>query len=231
MIGQRIASIQKGIYLFPEFLPGALCCFSTREFDASEDIPRFLKAIGIREDRFFTIDQVHGDVVLLASSPSSELPAADGIVTSEKDLALIIRTADCLPVFFYDPETPAIGLCHAGWRGAQKGIVFETLESLKSHFGTDPASLQVAIGPAICEGCYEVGEEFENYFPAFVRREGSRFFFNLAEAVKRQLVEGGVPPASIRDSSFCTACSVDQFFSARKEGVETGRLISVAVLK
>lgn len=232
MIGQRIASIQNGIYLFPEFLPEALCCFSTREFDASEDIPRFLKAIGIREDHFSTVEQVHGNEVVMVSSPSfPPLPEADGMITGEKDLALVIRTADCVPLFFLDTQTPAVGMCHAGWRGTRKGIVSRMVEMFQKSFGSSPSFLRVGIGPCIRESCYEVGGEFEGYFPGWVRRREEKFLFDLTGAVKDQLERSGVARESIFDSNLCTACSVEQFFSARREGNETGRFLSAIVLK
>ena len=87
------------------------------------------------------------------------------------------------------------------------------------------------MGPSICEKCYEVGEEFKDYFPGFVEKRGDKHFLNLGAAVKKKLVEGGVPEKSVFDSKFCTACSVDRFFSARLEGLETGRFLSAIVLK
>ena len=229
---QTITSLQSGIYLFPEFMPDALCCFSTRAFEASKDIPIFLNSIGAPGNQFATVEQIHGDQVVEITKENLGLPQeADGLVTDEKDLALVIRTADCLSVFIFDPDRPAIGLCHAGWRGAKKGIVFRTLETMGRFFESKPRFLKAGLGPAICPECYEVGEEFKSYFPGFVQTGGAKQFFDLRGAVKKQLVEAGVRHENILDSLLCTSCSVDQFYSARKEGIQTGRLISAAVLK
>ncbi len=222
------------IFIFPDFQPDALFCFSSREFDASKNLPLFLDTIGVARDRHFTLEQVHGNRVFVPRPGhvgTGTRPEADSLVTDERGLALVIRTADCVPVFFLDREKPAIGLCHAGWRGAQKKIVSKTIEVLRGEFHSRPESLKVALGPSICQNCYEVGEEFEPLFPGFVERRGRQFFFNLRGALKRELEEAGVQAGSIRESEFCTSCLVDQFFSARKEGMETGRLISAAVLK
>jgi len=222
----------QGIFIFPDFEPDALFCFSSREFDASKNLPLFLDTIGVARDRHFTLEQVHGDRVFIPRpGHAGTRPEADSLVTDEKDFALVIRTADCVPVFFLDPERPAIGLCHAGWRGAQKRIVSKTVERLQQEFHSRPGSLKVAFGPSICQDCYEVGREFEPLFPGFVEQRGRQFFFDLRGALKQELEGAGVQAGSIRESEFCTACSVDQFFSARKEGTETGRLISAAVLK
>lgn len=226
------SSLQKGIYIFPEFSPGALFCFSTRDFEASKDLPFFLDAIGIPRNRFCTLEQVHGDrIIHVSSSRASSVPEADGMVTKERGLALVIRTADCLPVFFLDPDTPAVGICHAGWRGAKQGIALRTLETFQRSFQSNPGRLRVALGPSICPACYEVGGEFQEYFPGFVHRKGTSHFLDLKGAVRQQLTRGGVRPESIQDSSLCTACSSDRFFSARKEGIQTGRFLSSVVLK
>ena len=227
-----VASPSSGIYLFPEFSPGAAACFSGREYDALRDLPSFLKAWGLKEDRFCTVDQVHGDKVILTAAPSSSrIEAADGLVTEEKELALVIRTADCVPVFFWDPETPAVGICHSGWRGAKAGIVFRTLDVFRSHFSSDRKSMRAAMGPSICERCYEVGEEFQNYFPGRVKEKEGKYFFDLRGVVKSELLKGGILESSIFTSDFCTSCSVDRFFSARREGSQTGRFISAIMLK
>lgn len=219
-----------GIYQFNPFLPAAFAAFGTRKFEASKDFPLFLKSVGTVPDQFCTVKQVHGDRVLWVGGPS-KVEEADGLVTGERGLALVIWTADCAPLFFLDPEAPAVGLCHAGWRGAKSGIVSQTVEMLWKRFGSEPSRLRVAIGPALRESCYEVGKEFENYFPGFVRQEGLRFFFDLVGAVKKELIRAEVPENSITDSGLCTACSVDQFFSARREGSGTGRFLSAIVLK
>ena len=115
MTDERTQTLQKGIFVFPDFQPETLFCFSSREFDASKDLPAFLEAIGVSQNRHVTIEQVHGDKVWIASTEgTSARPEADSLVTDEKGLALVIRTADCIPIFFLAPQTPAIGLCHAG---------------------------------------------------------------------------------------------------------------------
>lgn len=227
-----LASPAIGIYQFPEFLPAAVACFSGREYDATKELSPFLEALGVRRGSFRTVDQVHGDkAVLVEASSDAKIEAADGLVTQERGLALVIRTADCVPVFFFDAGTPAVGICHSGWRGVKKGIIFRTLGLFKNHFFSPFKSMRVAMGPSICESCYEVGEEFQDYFPGLVKEKTGKYFFNLREAVKGQILQNGIPEASIFISKACTSCSVDRFFSARREGMETGRFLSVIMLK
>lgn len=225
-------SSKREIYFFQEFLPGALAAFSTRSFEASRDLSVFLERVGARPGRFCTVEQVHGGKVLPVREPDpSGKPEADGLVTGEKGLALVIRTADCVPVFFRDPEAPAVGICHSGWRGAGKGIIFRMLDIFKTQFSSKPSSIGAAMGPSICRDCYEVGEEFREHFPGFVEEKSGKYFFNLKGALKRQLLEGGIPEHSIFISDLCTSCSVERFFSARREGPETGRFLSAIMLK
>lgn len=223
----------KGIYAFPAFGPDALAVFTTREFDAAKDILRFLEALGVPPKEGRTIKQVHGNKILLTFGTSRPLgeEEADGLVTQERGLVLMIRTADCVPLFLFDPGSQAVGICHVGWRGAKLNIVSKMIETLKQEFGTGPLNLVTAIGPAIEASCYEVGEEFENYFPRFVKRQGGKWTFDLVGLVKQELCDAGVPEEAIGDAKICTACSTEQFFSARREGNDTGRFISGIMLK
>lgn len=222
-----------GIYHCSAFPASVLAVFSSREFDARRDLSRFLERLGLASNHFSTVRQVHGGRVIVASPSSNSLgdQEADGIITQEQQLPLLIRTADCAPVFLHDPVHSAVGICHAGWRGVQKEIIAETLRKLTEEFGSVPADLVAAVGPAICQKCYEVGAEFEDDFPSFVRREGRKYFFDLRGAVQQQLHDGGVREDSVYLTNLCTACRPDEFFSARREGNETGRILSLLMLK
>ncbi len=232
MVRDVVSSLQSGIYSFPHFSPHALAAFSNREFDASKDLPSYLEKLEIGPERFATVNQVHGSGIVLASEErKGELDEGDALVTNRRNLALVIRTADCVPLFLLDDKTRSIGLVHVGWKGARKGIVRQTVEELNRKFGVEASTLEAAIGPAIRACCYEVGEEFEAYFPGFVRRREGRRVFDLAGWVKRELREVGLPEHSVSDSNLCTACSTGRFFSARREGQETGRMLSVLMLK
>jgi YfiH family protein len=218
------------VHSFPEFLPIALAAFSDKEFDAAMDLDRFLKSLGEDPDRVCTLDQVHGSRVVVAREPVQKMEA-DALVTNTKRLVLTVRTADCASVFFLDQKNRAVGICHAGWRGTKERIVQKTIVSLWENFHARAQDLTTAIGPVICANCYEVGAEFEAYFPVGLIWKAGKFFFDLKQEIKRQLVEMGVLINSIADAGVCTACSTDLYFSARREGQGTGRLISAIILK
>ena len=178
--------------------------------------------------------QVHGDVVRLIGAPVTEPPVCDGLATDRQGLALIVQTADCVPLLFWDEHENVVAAVHAGWRGALAQIPVRALTFLQEGFGSQAASVHVAMGPAIGACCYEVGDEVVR---AFVERfaKSEEFFtpgarrkqhLDLIGASTRQLVEAGVPGNRIYSSGVCTSCDNGDFYSYRKEGKGVGRLMS-----
>lgn len=159
------------------------------------------------------------------------LTDTDAIITNKKNLPVVILSADCLSVFFYDPVSRSIGLVHAGWQGTQKNIVLKTIAAMRSEFNARPEDIQIFFGPAIRSCCYQVKEEFQDKFREglLLRKEG--FFLDLAGINEKQLIRGGVDPAKIEDCSICTGCLNKEYFSFRKEGPFCGRIMSVLMLK
>jgi hypothetical protein len=179
-------------------------------------------------------EQVHGSSVAVVrrSDPPSQLVAGcDALVTDAAGLVLLIRTADCLPVFFAAPRRGVVGLAHAGWRGLSSALLRRTLAVLHHAFQVHPGELSVAIGPAIRACCYEVGEEFAPRFGSFVQIRSGRRTCDLIGAAVEQLRSGGVRPARIADARRCTACETAQWFSLRREGAQTGRLVSAIMVR
>ena len=175
--------------------------------------------------------QVHGtdviNVVDQALSTPTLPPEADALVTAQRDVALAIFTADCIPIFILDVTTPAIGIAHAGWRGTLARIAVNTLAQMKTQFGTVAANCQIHLGPSIQKCCYTVSAElltqFTHHFGSTV---GSGTNLSLQSANVNQLVEIGLPTAAISVSPFCTACRTDLFYSHRAEDGQTGRMLS-----
>ena len=175
--------------------------------------------------------QVHGtDVINIVDQvPSTPtlLPEADALVTAQRDVALAIFTADCIPIFIVDVKTPAIGIAHAGWRGTLARIAVNTLARMKTLFGTVAANCQIHLGPSIQKCCYTVSEELLTQFTDdFGSTVGSGTNLSLQSANVNQLLEIGLPTAAISVSPFCTACRTDLFYSHRAEDGQTGRMLS-----
>jgi len=155
---------------------------------------------------------------------------ADGLITSEPNIFLFMRFADCTPLLFFDPVQNAVGLTHAGWRGTMQNAAGATIKAMANQLGSQPHHIIAVIGPSIGPCCYEVGSEVIDAADASLAKTNGLFqqngkpghaHFNMWEANRRQLVEAGV--TQVVSSNFCTACHTDQFFSHRAELGQTGR--------
>lgn len=205
-----------------------------------ENRESFLSSLSIDYKHLVCAKQVHGNHVQCVNEDDkgrgalaydAAVPETDGFITDTRRLPLAIFTADCLPIFLYDPQRPAIGLLHAGWRSSKAGIVACAIKLMQDEFKTDPAKLTAGFGPCIRDCCYRVSADFKDKFSlGLVERPGS-LYFDLALANKKQLIDSGVKGENISDPEFCTSCANKEFFSFRKEGKESGRMLSVIMLK
>jgi len=166
-------------------------------------------AIGIGHWPLFTAQQVHGNKIAVIDDCSRgptgrEFPACDGILTSQRNVALGIYVADCCAVYIVDPKTPAIGLVHSGRKGTELGVVSNAIEKMIDRFGTNPANVVVQLSPCIHPPHYEID------FAAEIVRQCR------ALAVKE-----------IHDTGVCTACDLNRYYSYRAEKGKTGRMLAV----
>ena len=178
--------------------------------------------------RLLLMRQVHSAVVLHA--PWEGTPEADAAVAEEPGLVLGVGTADCLPVLLVDPARGAVAAAHAGWRGTAAGVVARTVEAMLAG-GSRPADLVAAIGPCIGPCCYEVGEELRDAFgpggEGFFRPgPRGRPHLDVRAANARQLRDAGLPADRIHHVDECTSCRPDLYYSYRRDGKDTGRMIS-----
>ena len=151
----------------------------------------------------------------------------DSIVTDVPGVLIHLWTADCLPLFLYDPIRHAAAVAHNGWRGVCSGIGVNTLRVMHEHFGTDPRDVAAAIGPCICGSCYEVGEELLEPFREHFGRKAETFFTPAREgkdlldnrkAVRFDLMEAGVRAEQIYDTGICSF-EDHAYASYRREGI------------
>ena len=192
------------------------------------------RQLGFRLPEILTIRQVHGNKIIMAAQSAPRRPAAledaDGILTDRREVAIAVRTADCLSVFIYDPPHEAIGLVHAGWRGTRQEIVVQTVTLMRKQWKSNPGDLRVAFGPAIRSCCYRVGAPFLEYFPRETVKRKQGYFFDLPAANKNQMIGSGISERNILDCAVCTHCEAE-CFSYRREGDAAGRMISLMMLK
>ncbi|MBI4178387.1 peptidoglycan editing factor PgeF [bacterium] len=215
--------------------------FGSAERTAAEARPRaaFMRCLaermGLPPGRFVWMDQVHGDRVRRVGGGSAGgiLAATDGCVTTQPELVLCIRTADCLPILLFDARGRAVAAVHAGWRGLLAGILGKAVTSICRAARCGPKHIRAVIGPCIHVSCYEVGEEVRRSFAArhgswtrrFFRKSGTRLKASLPGIAGAQLKTAGIPATHIRPSRHCTACDSSRYFSFRARS-DRGRFAS-----
>jgi YfiH family protein len=172
--------------------------------------------------------QVHGDAILETPSPPGG-EEADAFITAEKNVPIAIRTADCVPVFIFDPTRRAIGLAHAGWKGTHKHIAAKVVQKMQQTYQSRPADLKIVLGPSIRSCCYQVGPEFREHFPSHVSQRPNGLYVDIVAANRDQLIQAGIIPKNIFDSGLCTCCN-KHYFSFRRDGSKAGRMISLMML-
>jgi len=217
-------------------------------WQVKENFRRMAEAVGVSPDSLVLTDQVHGDVVLPVTREHrydadgrTTLRGVDAVVTDQWDVTLVCFTADCVPLFFYDPVHKAIGLAHAGWRGTVQQIGRKTLEQMRASYGCDPADIRVVIGPSICASCYEVSEEVaEEFRKQYDEKDQAQILLpgreehyqlDLWQANKISLQQAGVPIEQIEISGVCTCCHAELLHSHRATGGKRGLLTGYLALR
>jgi YfiH family protein len=161
-----------------------------------------------------------------------ELQDVDAVVTQLKDFCLCVSTADCVPILLYDKEKEVIAAVHAGWRGTVGRIVEKTIEVMKSQYGSEGKNIVACIGPSISLESFEVGDEVYAAFEEAgfdmtrIARRYEKWHLDLWEANRVQLLAHGVLPEHIEVAGICTFQHHEDFFSARRLGIKSGRILS-----
>lgn len=185
-------------------------------------------------------EQVHGTRVTTvvaadagkgATLWNAPMPACDALITQARGTTLVVLTADCVPVLFYDPVQQAIGAAHSGWRGTVDHIAVRVLERMAVEFSTRPEDVRVSIGPSIRSCCYEVDELVANPVRvAFGSRvlwkrpaRVDKYLLSLQSCIRADLLDCGVAFANVDDVGVCTSCHHDVLFSHRADKGKTGR--------
>ncbi len=190
---------------------------------------RFFSDCKLPEKRFWQVKQVHGKTVVSVSSLQEAIPEADGMITKKTNLTMGIVTADCVPIFIYDPKNRLAGVVHAGWKGIVQGIVAEAV--VRTHqAGSKPQNLLIGIGPSIGNCCYNVDavrvEEFKRALGGSVvakgiQRKGTSWYLSLQSVITNELRQLGIKRENIEDCAICTACESEKYFSFRKAADRT----------
>ena len=186
-------------------------------------------ALGADPTRIADARQVHGDRIARVSGGGTH-DATDALMTDVPGVLLLLRFADCVPVWLVDPEHPAIALTHAGWQGTAQRIAAKTVHAMVETFGSRPEALRAGLGPAIGPCCFEVGADVA----AQLRASAPEAVLANADHVDLWAVNAaqlrGEGVAHIEVAHLCASCRTDEFYSHRREAGRTGRYAAVAGL-
>lgn len=208
-----------------------------------ENRKRLARALGVKVEDFTYTHQTHTTnvAVVREEDRGKRFMETDGMVTNVPGICLVTFYADCVPLYFVDPVHKAIGLSHSGWRGTVGRMGQVTLEKMKEVYGTRPEDIYAAIGPSICQDCYEVSgdviEEFQKSFKKsvcpqlFYKKENGKYQLNLWRANQLVLTEAGVAEQKIAVTNLCTHCNPEILFSHRSTGVKRGNLSALLAIK
>ncbi|HSH65140.1 MAG TPA: peptidoglycan editing factor PgeF [Bacteroidia bacterium] len=193
----------------------------------------FFGALEISPSQVALSHQVHQNKVKVVERPGRS-EGYDVQITDKRGVFLAVSIADCAPILIHDERNDAVAAVHAGWRGTTMGAVTNALKQMKRVYGTNGRFCKAYIGACISFDAFEVGEEvavnFGNEFKRF-DEEKKKWFVDLKEANKKQLLDFGISRDQIEVSEYCTVKNNDLFFSHRKEQGKTGRMMAVIGLK
>ena len=231
---------REGVLLFrPASLPPGLVVAISGRGVAPEGDPsptatlarRVARALGLGEIPIVRATQVHGtEARRIRETPSAgsvlDAGACDVLVTTLSGVALVVQTADCVPIVLAGGN--AVGVAHAGWRGSAADAAGAAVEEM-SRAGVPASSLRAWLGPSIGPCCYEVGGEVASQFAGdFAHRScNGRFTLDLRAVSRAQLEAARVPAANISAHPACTRCGGENFASYRRDGAAAGRMITL----
>lgn len=212
-----------------------------------ENYRRFFAAIGVDGGKIAMTNQVHGGTVRCVTTADVHTDPygkvgyeADGLMTALPGVALVIYSADCIPILFYDPARRVVAAVHAGWRGTAAGIATAAVERMRDVFDCRPEDILAAIGPGIGPDCFETHEDVPNAMTAALStavlqhiriKENGKFAVDLKAINAMRLLQAGLDPAHVAVSQVCTSCDTQKFWSHRKMGTSRGSMAAAIQLQ
>ena len=237
-ISTRLGGVSKGIY--------ATMNLSYTRGDAEENVRenyrRIGKAIGVDPARMVCSRQTHTTNVRIVTEEDAgkgvtrerDYDNVDGLVTNIPGICLVTFYADCVPLLFVDPVKRVIASSHSGWRGTAARMGQVTVDIMRSKFGCRPEDILAAVGPSICQDCYEVSEDVilqfqkafreEQWKDLYYKRESGKYQLNLWKANEIILLEAGIPKENLSITDICTCCNPDFLYSHRASKGMRGNL-------
>ena len=210
---------------------------------------RLLQLMKWEIQELFFAEQRHGAVSIVIDKWYFDAPegmrqdvlrGADALITNIPGYCVCVMTADCVPVLLYDKKLQVVAAIHAGWKGTVEHIVSNVLEHMNEMFGTQGEDVVACIGPSISLESFEVGDEvyeafkesgFDMSLISVKKRKTGKYHIDLWEANRIELLNAGVPAEQIEVAGICTYIHHDEFFSARRLGIDSGRTLSGIMIR
>ena len=213
-----------------------------------ENFRRIGEAIGFPQDNLVLSAQIHETRIRIVGEQDKgdgilrpTVPGVDGLVTDVPGIPLYTSYADCVPLLFYDPEHQVIAMAHSGWKGTAAKIGEKMVHFLGDHYGTRPEALIAAIGPSICQACYEVSEDVAEAMRAILPEDvartaleekgGGKYQLDLWKTNEWILLHAGILPEHLDVTDLCTCCNSDKLFSHRASHGRRGNMGAFMYLK
>ena len=205
----------------------------------TENLDSLANIFGISRKQMVSPKQSHTKNIGIVKSENDLFNDTDALITNIPNICIFVRTADCIPILLYDPVKKAAAAIHSGWKSTLQEISKHTIELMQKEYGTNPKDLIAGVGPSIGPEVYEVGpeviEQFLNYFDFdnYITpiKNSEKGFLNLWEVNKQILINSGIPGNQIEIAEMCTYSNPELFYSARRDGVKTGRLATGIMIK
>ena len=233
-------------------------CFSSLNlsFDRGDDraaveenFRRMGEALGVRCEDMVLSQQTHTTNIRIVTDEDRgkgitrerDYTDIDGLITNVPGICLVTTYADCVPLYFLDPVKKVIALSHSGWRGTVGKIGKKTVELMHDNFGSDPADILAAVGPSVCQDCYEVSADVTDRFKEvfdrsawdelFYEKPDGKYQLDLWKANEKIFLEAGIPEDHITVTNVCTHCNSGILYSHRAMGDKRGNLCAFLALK
>ena len=220
-----------------------------KEENVRENFQRIAHAVGFSEEKMVFTHQTHTTNVRKVTeedwgkgfSKERDYSDVDGLITNVPQTVLTTFYADCVPIYLVDPVKKAIGLCHSGWRGTVGRISQVTIARMQEEYDSDPKDILAAVGPSICQNCYEVSgdviEQFQDSFhekywkELFYQKENGKYQLNLWKANEILLEEAGITKEHISVTDICTCCNPQLLYSHRASKGQRGNLAAFLMIR
>ncbi len=194
----------------------------------TSNMKNFLKLSGVDgEDIYMPVQKQTDKVIIIKNIKKPEV--ADAVLTAQKGLLVGVQTADCIPILLADTNKMVVGAVHAGWRGTASNIITKTIKIMLKEISSKIEDIIIAMGPSIKGCCYQVDTDVKNAIynatgnGGYFKSKNTKYYIDLPEANKIQILSTGIPEKNIWVSDECTYCNHDKYHSFRYHGNYAGR--------